>query len=85
MTGIFDCGVSSTTIEVATRLLKYLHDGRDLAALLLFKYLDRCSYQIAGHVTAPQLGTTKNVKVLARQFSDCPRYQRRESAGPSVV
>ena len=83
MTGISDCGESSIIIEIAARRLNYLHDGRDLGArswaLLLFKCLDHRSYQIAWHVTAPQLGTTKNVKVPARQSSDCPRYQRRET------
>ena len=80
MTGISDCGGSSITIEIAARRLNYLRNRRDLAAKscapLLFKCLDHCSYQIAGHVTAPQLETTKNVKVPARQSSDCPRYPR---------
>jgi len=75
VTGISDCGGSSTTIEVAARRLNYLHNRPDLAALLLFKCPDHCSYQIAGHVTAP-LETTKNVKIPARQSSDCPRYPR---------
>jgi len=80
VTGISDFGKSSTTIEAAARWLNDLHNRRGLAArscaLLLFKCLDHCSYQIAGHVAAPQLGTTKNVKVPARQSSDCPRYPR---------
>jgi hypothetical protein len=63
VTGLSDCGGSPTTIEAAPRLLNYLHNGPDLAAKscapLLFKCVDHCSYQIAGQVTAPQLGTTK--------------------------
>ena len=55
VTGLSDCGETSIIIELAARLLKYLH---------------------LGHVIALQLGTTKNLKVLAPQSSDCPRYPR---------
>ena len=70
-------GIPSITIAAAVRRLNCWHNGRDIAAkscaLLLFKQLDHCSYQIAGHVTAP----TKNIEVAAQQSSDCSRYPRR--------
>ena len=82
MTGVSDCGESSTTVEAAARRLNYLHDRRDLAArswaLLLFKCLDHRSYQIAWHVTAPQ-GDNEKRKGPSAAVQRLSRYQRCET------
>ena len=82
MTGISDRGESSITIEIAARRLNYLHNRRDLAAkscaLLLFKCLDHCSYQIAGHVTAQQLGDKEPARANSSAWPSLSRISWRE-------